>query len=1215
MRSLPRLLLAAFALGVAERPSAYGQDVNPTTGVPNPNGVSVIANGAAAPNAQAGTYGATVLPMQAPDGGPPITEALGPGGGELLPRFMPRVGVTYLAGEALGVRGDGFSAIEAWIPLQIGEAHQLMFADMRGIVDNYSRVGANIGVGYRSYNRERDRVNGIYGYYDYRDTGVARYNQLSFGFESLGRYYDYRANVYIPFNDDVSTVSDVFDCLNPRLFGNFMLLTRRLERESAMRGADAEFGFPLLQALRTKGFLGAYFFDGREVEQVYGVRGRLECQATENIHLQITAQTDNVFGENVWGGMTVTFPGPSRRYGDEDILHRLNDAVMRNYNIVTARDVRITEEAATSTASGQPLRIVFVDDSAAAGGDGTTEAPFNNFAEAQAGSLPGDIIFVRSGTYVGQNIVLQNDQRFLGDGVPAPVPGDPCLAGGFLIASVQCPDGFLLPGSRNPADRPNIINAPGDAITLASRNEVGGFNIIGSGNSAIAGNGGQSFNIHDVTIAQSGGSGIRLVDYSGFGAIRNVISTQNGGRGVSVINNTGTVTLDIRCLTATLNGGDGVTLATNTGNIDATIFNSDMNNNDGSGLNATASGGGSISMNIQSSRFNANAVHGAVLNAADGTLDATISNSTFNANDGLGTSAGLLFLVGDGAAIPVSSGDSTIAITNSSFNNNEGSGIQGRVDGGASTLNFTMIGSIADANLAAGVSLNVQDGVNTLTLLGNALTNNSQNGFAFSGFGASSTTAAFTGNFIVGNGFDPFAPANLRDGVLLQSFTTSANALTATFTGNTIVNNGGPTGAGPRGHGVNIVAFNIGTTTAGADVSFSGDNISFNQESGIRALIGGGNDAANPLNATITVADGTTVDFNGLDGVTIDNNQFGSLLATFDDSFFRNNGVNGIFIANVSLAAGEAPHLETRIQRNVINDNGFATPGVFTAAGINIQSAGRNANPNLININDNASIARNNIGIFVNSGVRTATSITNHRNVLNNQPRIFDNADAGVVLFSIYTAGTIPTDRTEVHDVRINNNVISSPSEAIVLLTLGGDPVNGIAGGRMDAHVTQNLLVGPGFVPTVGLALFGPPPALTANRAIENARFLAISGGARSFMRVKLEQNNVNDLQYNFVNAGPVVTAPGNTDGSLFDIASSATTNQGFSNPILAPEFFGPNTGVYGFANGGTGIIDSLIAPPPSTAFGADFDPTQSNILINVVFPPAITPGPFPPPP
>jgi hypothetical protein len=1109
---------------------------------------------------------------------------------------------------------DGLSTFEAWVPLQVGEDHQLMFADMRGLVDNFSRIGANLGIGYRSYNRETDRISGVYGYFDYRDTGVARYNQVSVGFESLGRNFDYRANLYVPVNDKVTTVSDVYDCLNPRLMGNLIFLTRRLEREASMRGVDGEIGFPILRSLRTRGFLGAYYFDGREVEEAYGVRARVESQATENLHVQATIQHDTSFGTDIWGGFTLTFPGPSRRYGDEDMLFRLNDAVMRNYNIVTARHTRVSEEAATNPTTGQPIRIIFVDDSAAAGGDGSTESPFNNFAQAEAGSFPGDIIFVRSGTYVGQSITLQNDQRFLGDGVPAPVAGDPCLAGGFIIAAGQCPEGFLLPGSRNPADRPTILNAPGDAITLASRNEVGGFNIFGSGNSAIAGAGGQSFNIHDVTIAQSGGDGIRLTNYFGSGAIRNVVSTQNGGNGVNINSTTGTVTVDIRCLTATFNGLNGLNFATDGGDINATIFDSDLNNNAANGLSAVATSGGSINLDIQSSRFNQNFLNGAFLNAAQGTVNATIDNSNFDNNFGLGTSAGLLVLAGDSTAIPVTSGSSSLLITNSSFSNNEGAGIQARIDGAATAFDFTMISSLADNNGFAGVQINAQNGVNTLNLIGNVLSNNSRNGFAYSGFGNSATTATFTNNFIVFNGADPLAPANLRDGVLLQAFTSSANALTATFTNNTIVSNGGPSVAGPRGHGVNINVFSIGAAATGADVTFNGDNISFNQESGIRGLFGGGAGAGAPLNMALAVANGATIDSNGLDGVTLDNNQFSVLTATFDDSFFRLNGQNGILINNISLAAGEAPSLQTRIQRNVIDDNGTLTP-LFSTAGINIALGGRNANPNNVNINDNVSIARNSLGIFVNSGTRGALAITNHRNILNDNPRIVDNTNAGVVVVSAYTAGPVAQDRAEVLDVRLHNNAIDSQSEAVVLLTLGGDPVNGIGGGRMDAIVTQNLLTGTGFTPIVGTALFGPPPPLFANRGIENARFLAISGGARSYMRVRLEQNNVNDLQYNFLNAGPVVTAPGNVDGSLFDIASSAGTNQGFSNPILAAEFFGPNTGVYGFANGGVGILDSLIAPPPSTAFGADFDPGQTNLQINVVQPNAIAPGPFPPPP
>src|SRR4030095_238069 len=117
------------------------------------------------------------------------------------------------------------------------------------------------------------------------------------------------------------------------------------------------------------------------VSQVYGARARIEAQATENLFLQVTVQTDNVFDSNVWGGFTWTFPGPSRRYGDEDVLNRLNDAVTRNYNVVSGRDVRVTEEAAVNPTTGQPIRIIFVDDTAPAGGTGSTESPFNTLAE------------------------------------------------------------------------------------------------------------------------------------------------------------------------------------------------------------------------------------------------------------------------------------------------------------------------------------------------------------------------------------------------------------------------------------------------------------------------------------------------------------------------------------------------------------------------------------------------------------------------------------------------------------------------------------------------------------------------------------------------------------------------------------------------------------------------------------------------------------------
>ena len=202
---------------------------------------------------------------------------------------------------------------------------------------------------------------------------------------------------------------------------------------------------------------------------------------------------------------------------------------------------------------------------------------------------------------------------------------------------------------------------------------------------------------------------------------------------------------------------------------------------------------------------------------------------------------------------------------------------------------------------------NAQTGQISIDLVGNVLSNNSRNGFAYAGFGPSSTTATFTNNFIVFNGADPFAPGNLRDGVLLQAFTEQPERVDRDVYEQHHRRQRRPDRRRAARHGVFINVFSIGTGTTGANVSFNGDNISLNQESGIRGLFGGGAGAGSPAQRQSGRRQRRHDRLNGLDGVTIDNNQFSVLTATFDDSFFRLNAQNGILINNISLAAGEAP--------------------------------------------------------------------------------------------------------------------------------------------------------------------------------------------------------------------------------------------------------------------------------------------------------------------
>ncbi|HVJ80627.1 MAG TPA: inverse autotransporter beta domain-containing protein, partial [Planctomycetia bacterium] len=583
--------------------------------------------------------------------------------------------MTHLAGQGIGFR-DPFTSTEAWVPLQVGDENQLLFADMRVIVNNASKLGANMGVGFRRFVPAQERVWGVNGYYDYRDSGEVRHNQVGFGLESLGRYCDWRLNVYMPINPKLTVISDTYDCANPRYDGFYLFLTRTIVKETALRGFDTEIGGTIWDRYRVRGYLGTYLFDGQETAQALGFRARIETQATDQLNLQLVYQTDKVFGGTVYGGGTLSWPGVGRREVAEDqsdVLDRLADPVNRLYNIVLNRPVEQFQESAQDPVSGQPIRFVFVDDDAAAGGTGAENSPFNTLAQAEANSLPGDIIFVRAGTYT-DSIALQSGQRLLGDGIGLPTTVNGCFLGGYVISTLQCPEGVFLPNvSRNIGDRPTILGVPGDAITLADRNEVASFNIVNPGDSGIAGAGINNFDIHDVNITGAGGFGIDIRDAFNVGSIRGVNVTGSAG-GIRIVNGGQTnLNVDIACNTLSQNFGDGIRIITqDQGGITATVRENIATFNAGFGMTARAEQG-SINMNAFDNQFVSNNLGGAFVGAVDGTFTGVFTTNLFDSNNSGGAqpagAPGLAVVVGEGLA---SAGNVDLTLVGNSFQLNEG---------------------------------------------------------------------------------------------------------------------------------------------------------------------------------------------------------------------------------------------------------------------------------------------------------------------------------------------------------------------------------------------------------------------------------------------------------------------------------------------------------------------------------------------------------------
>jgi hypothetical protein len=111
--------------------------------------------------------------------------------------FPVRYTLRHDVGPGIGY-DDSFTTLGMFIPLWEPGDSSLLFCDRQPIVDDNGNFASNAGVGYRLYSGMLDRVFGIYGYFDYRDTECNAFRQGTIGIDSLGTWLDLRANCYIP---------------------------------------------------------------------------------------------------------------------------------------------------------------------------------------------------------------------------------------------------------------------------------------------------------------------------------------------------------------------------------------------------------------------------------------------------------------------------------------------------------------------------------------------------------------------------------------------------------------------------------------------------------------------------------------------------------------------------------------------------------------------------------------------------------------------------------------------------------------------------------------------------------------------------------------------------------------------------------------------------------------------------------------------------------
>ena len=732
--------------------------------------------------------------------------------------------VRHSSGSGVGYR-NGYTQIGAFTPFWLGE-DAFIASNSRLLLSDTSDVGVNSGLVARRYSNSFDRIFGINGYFDSDMSALGnRYQQATLGFETLGTNWDFRANGYFGLGKTDRFIREICVGGDPFYVGNQIAFLGQQLREESLAGADVELGFPVFPStpwLRAYGGMYGYQSTGKEP---IGVKGRLEAWVSDDLSVSVNVTDDRHFGTNVNAVVDFRFAGfrPTRYFPQWTTRERMLMPVQRSWRVATDTYSQNINIAAVNPADGLPYFVSHINNTAAPGGDGSAEHPFNTLPA----SVPGaSIILVAAGSttegapLIG-SIALQDNQRLLGEG-KAHFADLFASYGGCVVNS-----NFALPGTANTGNYP-FLSSAGNIITLANNNEVAGFNLLNAGGDAITNTvaGSNNFLLQCLEISGNNGVGINLQNATGVGIIRGVNLTSGstnhpnpGGFGNNL--------------------GGGVFVSVGAGDLDLSMTNVAMNS-DPAGTQAFGihlqETGRQLTATLNNVQSSGNAGVGVQVlgDAGSITLTATTPGGQLISNDNGGDNLNITLINGT-----IFQGD----IINGEFSRSTGgSGVVYNQSGGSGRLNLTNVH--ANNNAIDGLAVFGSNGtlMNT-NVFTSELTNNTRDGVHIEG-----TTGSTLGLFV--NASD--ARFNGRDGLF---FDLNLATLNVTSSSNFLDNN-------------NRSAIRGQMDASNADLLFS--NTTGNLSGGHGFFL----DANNSSTAVVAILGGTLADSGrliaGSDGVHIE---------------------------------------------------------------------------------------------------------------------------------------------------------------------------------------------------------------------------------------------------------------------------------------------------------------------------------------------------------
>lgn len=640
---------------------------------------------------------------------------------------------------------DGYTTLEAFLSPDPSQWRVTPFLDARGHVFDNGRWAVNAGIGLRAL--WGNRTYGINTYYDYRNTRHLNANQIGVGLETLGELFDVRINGYLPVG---RTISAPYSSTFAAFSGHHMLISQKFQ--SAMKGADAEVGFHFGESKWCDFYAaaGPYYFIGEKTPATWGGKGRISATFKDILTLELSDSYDGTFHNKFQGQISLNFSfGPKSKVKEQGrtciVASALNNRMLQpvGRQEIIVIDTPKKNAVAINPATGQPYFFVFVNNTSSS--NGTYESPYPTLIQAQDNSSPNDVIYVfpGDGTTRGMNsgIFLKANQRFWGSGVNHPLP--------TTIGTISIP----AQSSSAPTITNTNIDTEGNAVTLATNNNISGFTIASAMNDAIFGNHPQSLEVSSCTFANTttfaiealflGDASISLTNNQFLNNVNGVLLTLNGASTVVCSNNT-------------FNGQTSVSSApfevaiesnTNTILVENNVFNGNTS--------------GSIRLGLGN----------------PARVDISVLNNVMT-NNGTGSQASL-----GSSLVVISTGttaNGSIVLEGNTFSNNTSNSLYMHTSGAFTNLAVTASSNTMSNNGGSAMALATPTGTLTLLVQNNTLTALSDNGISLPHPGT--PTTILTGNITINNNTITNIGNNSNGIAIARDFST----LNLTISNNTI---------------------------------------------------------------------------------------------------------------------------------------------------------------------------------------------------------------------------------------------------------------------------------------------------------------------------------------------------------------------------------------------------------------------------------------------